>query len=213
MAEKKRIAETKIVEKRMSKPQGTRSTVKPSDPIRSTTSRSGGAAAEAAAKPSGAQTQLSNFEAAMKQFHTRNFREARTLFEKAAAGPERDVANRASLHKSMCDRRLEQAKPVMGNAEDFYNYGVAMINTRNIPEARSHLEQALKMSPGADHIHYALALAQALDGDLANAHENLRRAIELEPRNRTMARQDADFAPLANQPPFDALIYPEKKEW
>ena len=111
MAEKKRIAETKIVEKRMSKPQGTRSTVKPSDPIRSTTSRSGGAAAEAAAKPSGAQTQLSNFEAAMKQFHTRNFREARTLFEKAAAGPERDVANRASLHKSMCDRRLEQALP------------------------------------------------------------------------------------------------------
>jgi len=212
MAEKKRIAETKIVEKRTSKPQGTKPTVKP-EPIRTTTSRSGGAAAEAAAKPSNAQTQLSNFEAAVKLFHARNFREARALFEKAAAGPERDVANRASLHMAMCDRRLQQPKPALESAEDHYNYGIAMINTRNIGEARTHLEQALKMTPGAEHIHYALALAQALDGDVTNAHENLRRAIELEPRNRTLARQDADFAPLANQPPFDSLIYPEKKDW
>jgi Flp pilus assembly protein TadD len=58
-----------------------------------------------------------------------------------------------------------------------------------------------------------LALAQALDGDMANAQQNLKRAIELEPRNRLIARQDADFAPLANQPPFDVLIYPEKKNW
>ncbi|HUA63794.1 MAG TPA: tetratricopeptide repeat protein [Verrucomicrobiae bacterium] len=164
-------------------------------------------------KPSAAQIQLGNFEAAMKLFHSRSFREARGLFEKASAGPERDVANRASLHMAMCDRRLEQAKPVLRSAEDYYNYGVAMINTRNIGEARAHLEQALKMSPGADHIHYALGLAQALDGDLMNGYENMRRAIELEPRNRAIARQDADFAPLANQPPFDSLIYPEKKEW
>jgi Flp pilus assembly protein TadD len=90
---------------------------------------------------------------------------------------------------------------------------VALINSRNLPEARTHLEKALEMSPAADHVHYALALAQALAGDLANAQQNLKRAIELEPRNRLIARQDADFAPLANQPPFDALIYPEKKNW
>jgi hypothetical protein len=41
----------------------------------------------------------------------------------------------------------------------------------------------------------------------------LRRAIELEPRNRIIARQDHDFGPLAHQPPFDALLYPEKKGW
>ena len=69
------------------------------------------------------------------------------------------------------------------------------------------------MAPGADHIHYALALAQALGGDFPAAYENLRRAIELEPRNRIIARQDADFAQLANQPPFDRLLYPEKKGW
>ena len=213
MAEKKRVVETKIAERSTSKPQGPRPTVKPPEPIRNTSSRSGAASEAALSKLPDAQTQLNNFEAAMKLFHARDFREARALFEKAATGPERDVANRASLHRSMCDRRLEQIKPVVGTAEDHYNYGIAMLNTRNIGEARVHLEEALKMSPGADHIHYALALAQALGGDVASAHENLRRAIELEPRNRMMARQDADFAPLANQPPFVALIYPEKKDW
>ena len=157
--------------------------------------------------------QFTSFEAAVKLFHVRRFKEARDLFVQAVRGPERDVANRAQLHVAMCDRRLQQSTVLLGSAEDYYNYGVALINSRNLPEARIHLEKALEMSPAADHVHYALALAQALSGDTVNAQQNLKRAIELEPRNRLIARQDADFAPLAHQPPFDALIYPEKKSW
>ena len=149
----------------------------------------------------------------MKLFHARKLREARDLFATASQGPERDVAQRARLHIAMCDRRLVNTTVALGTAEEHYNYAVALINARKLAEARAHLEQALQISPNSDHIHYALALAQALDGDPMNACENLRRAIELEPRNRTIARQDADFAPLANQPPFDALLYPEKKSW
>jgi Flp pilus assembly protein TadD len=62
-------------------------------------------------------------------------------------------------------------------------------------------------------MHYALAGALALTGDLQGAHDSLKRAIEMEPRNRIAARQDADFASLASQPPFDSLLYPEKKTW
>jgi tetratricopeptide (TPR) repeat protein len=167
----------------------------------------------AVAQPLNAGRQRSSFEAAMKLFHTRELQQARVLFEAATVGPESDVAQRARLHIAMCDRRLQQLPVTLKSAEDYYNYGVALINTRNIGEARSHLERALQMAPGRDHIHYALALAQALAGDVLNAHENLRLAIELEPRNRIIARQDADFAPLANQPPFDVLLYPEKKTW
>jgi tetratricopeptide (TPR) repeat protein len=159
------------------------------------------------------QNQFALFESAMKLFHARQFKEARDLFAQAARGPERDVANRAQLHLAMCDRRLQQAVVNLGSVEDYYNYGVALINSRNLPEARAHLEKALEMSPTADHVHYALALAQALSGDFSNAGQHLKRAIELEPRNRLIARQDADFAPLANQPPLDALLYPEKKSW
>jgi tetratricopeptide (TPR) repeat protein len=191
---------TQEPERRMSKPQ-TSKTV-PAEPVNA-----------GAKTPVNAPNQFTSFEAAMKFFHVRQFAEARDLFALAARGPERDVSNRAQLHLAMCERRLQQVTVILGSAEDYYNYGVALINSRNLREARTHLEKALEMSPGADHVHYALALAQALDGDMANAQQHLKRAIELEPRNRLIARQDADFAPLANQPPFDALLYPEKKTW
>ena len=57
-----------------------------------------------------------------------------------------------------------------------------------------------------------MAAAQALNGDLTGAHEHLKRAIEIEPRNRLHARQDTDFAHLSHQAPFEALLYPEKEE-
>ena len=169
--------------------------------------------ATAAEQPQSAEKQLGSFEAAMKLFHARDLKRARDLFFEAAKGPERDVANRAQLHAAMCDRRLEQATPNLRSAEDYYTYGVAQLNVRKVAEARAHLERALQLAPGADHIYYALALAQALGGDLAGARENMKRAIELEPRNRIVARQDPDFAPLANQPPFDVLLYPGRKDW
>lgn len=208
MSEKRKSPAPKITDRRMSKPQGSKP-VKPSETGKSTT----GEGAVAVAQRLDPARQLSSFEAAMKLFHARKLQEARDLFETAAAGPERDVAQRARLHIAMCDRRLQQAAVNLHSAEDHYNYGVAMLNARRIGEARTHLQQALEMAPGAEHIHYALALAQALGGDLPNAYENMKRAIELEPRNRIVARQDADFAPLANQPPFDGLLYPEKKDW
>jgi tetratricopeptide (TPR) repeat protein len=187
-----------LPERRMSKPQAPKA------------NNSETHSAGVAASP---PNQLTSYEAGMKLFHTRQLKEARDLFAVAARGPERDVANRAQLHLAMCDRRLQKVIVSLASAEEYYNYGVALINSRNLPEARAHLEKALEMSPDADHVHYALSLAQALAGDLINAQHNLKRAIELEPRNRLIARQDADFAPLANQPPFDAIIYPEKKSW
>jgi len=196
MPEKKNPTQ-EFPERRMSKPQASKAN--------NSETRATGAA--------GPPNQLTSFEAGMKLFHARQFKDARDLFVQAARGPERDVANRAQLHLKMCDRRLQQVTVILGSAEEYYNYGVALINLRNLPEARTHLEKALEMSPAADHVHYALALAQALSGDMVNAQQNLKRAIELEPRNRLIARQDADFAPLANQPPLDAIIYPEKKSW
>jgi tetratricopeptide (TPR) repeat protein len=194
---------SKNTDRRMTKPQVTR-TPPNSEP------------AHQAQTPtvSNAARQLASFEAAMKFFHARNFNEARDLFRDAADGPERDVAQRSRVNTAMCERRLQQAPAVnLGTAEEHYNYGVAMINARNVGEARAYLEKALALAPGKEHIHYALALAQGLSGDFASAHDNLRAAIELEPRNRMIARQDADFAPLVHQAAIHGLLFPEKKSW
>ena len=201
MPDKKKSSVTKPGDTRMTKPQATDS-IKSSIPVHA-----------AAPQPTDGQQQRGSFEAAMKLFHARNMKQARDLFEQAAQGPERDVAQRSRVHMAMCDRRLERDGAPLRSAEEYYTYGIALMNSRKIAEARTHLEQALRLAPEADHIHYAVAAAQALNGDLAGAHEHLKRAIEIEPRNRLHARQDADFAPLAHQPPFDALLYPQKKSW
>jgi len=209
MPEKKKIPAAKSEDRRMNKPQVPKSS-RHAEP-----SANGPSSATAATVPQArnAQQQLAAFESAMKLFHARELQQARALFQRAAEGPERDVAQRARLHIAMCDRRLQQETVNLRSSEDYYNYGIALINQRKLAEAREHLVRALELAPGADHIHYALAAAQALAGDVAGAHDNLKRAIELEPRNRIMARQDADFAAVAGQPAFEALIYPEKKSW
>lgn len=210
MADKKKITAAKPPDKRMNKPQASKPLKNPETARATATSRTGAAAV---AQPNNAANQLGNFEAAIKLFHARNFKEAKDLFVRAVEGPERDVANRSRLHIAMCDRRLQQATVSLGSPEDYYNYAVALLNTRHVAEARGHLEKALQMAPESDHIHYALAVAQALSGDTSAAYENLKRSIELEPRNRLMARQDGDLAHVAHQPPFDTLLYPEKKSW
>lgn len=190
--------------KSMTKPQAPKNSKTPDTAVK--------VAATPLAPPPGAK-QLAAFEAGMKRFHARQFKEAKEHFALASGGPERDVAQRSKLHIAMCDRRIGQPAVELGTAEDNYNYGVAMLNSRKVVEARTHLEKALAIAPGSDHIYYALALTLALSGDLSGAHDNLKRAIELEPRNRLIARQDADFAFLVNQQPFQGLIYPEKKTW
>lgn len=150
--------------------------------------------------------QLQSYERGMRLFHAGQFREARDQFLQSLVGPERDIAHRAELHVRMCDRRLEKQRPVLSTAEDHYNYGVALLNARDLGGARRHLEAALGMDGKADHVHYALALCRAIAGDLQGAYEDLKRAIELQPRNRIIARQDDDFARFANQPPLDRLL-------
>jgi len=167
-------------------------------------------AASVAEARNAAQAQLKLFEQAVRLFHARKFAEARELFEKAQSGPNREMAHNAELHIRMCDRRLERPTVDLKTAEEHYNYGVAMINARNLPEARQHLERALQMEPQADYVLYAVALCKGLEGDVEGAHEFLKRAIELEPRNRVAARQDADFALFSDHPQLQQLLFPEK---
>ena len=166
-------------------------------------------AAVAAARAQ-AQAQLKSFEQGIKLLHAGKYGDAKPLFAQAASGPNREMAHNADLHVRMCDRRLEKPALEFRGIEDRYNYAIAMINVRNLPAAVEQLQAALRIDPRADHVHYGLALCRGLSGDLAGAYENLKRAIELNPRNRLAARQDADFSGISNQSPLRELLYPEK---
>lgn len=167
----------------------------------------------AAATPKAAPdpSQMESFQKGMRLFNGRQYQQAREAFLAAMQGPDRTVAHRAGLHAEICARRLAAPSVVLETPEDQYNYAVTLINSRDLAAAQKHLRTALEADPSADHVLYALAACLHLAGDLQGAYENLKRAIDLQPRNRLAARQDPDFAGLAGQPSFARLLYPDKK--
>lgn len=156
--------------------------------------------------------QTKTFERAIVQFHGRKYKEAKELFDQAAQGPSREMAHAARLHIRMCEQRLAAAAPPQPRTvEDFYNLAVALINQRELEGAESRLHQALALMENGDHLHYALALCRGLKGDAEGACQHLKRAIDLQPRNRAAARNDPDFAEISNLPALRDLLYPERK--
>jgi tetratricopeptide (TPR) repeat protein len=170
-----------------------------------------GQPAKSPSQPSAAKLQLQAFERAIQLLHKRSYRDARDWFEKARQGPGLEIAANAATHIRMCDSRLAAPAPEPKSAEEHYNYAVALINLRDLGTARRHLEVALQMEPRADHVHYALAVCHALSGDSQPAYDSLKRAIDLQPRNRMAARQDSDLEKIGKQIPFHSLLYPEKE--
>jgi tetratricopeptide (TPR) repeat protein len=165
-----------------------------------------------AAQDGAPRSQMESFGDGMRLFHVRQLDQARELFLAASSGPDRAVSHRAALHARMCESRLESSSVVLSTPEDRYNYAITLINSRNFAGAVEHLRAALEAQPSADHVLYALAACQGLTGDLQGAYENLKRAIDLQPRNRLAARQDPDFAPFAGHTAFSRLLYPDKKD-
>ncbi len=166
------------------------------------------------AAPAGAlegAEQVSAFETAIARFRSGQFAAARELFQKAARGPSREISHTASLHSRMCDRRITGPAQAPRTAEEHYNYAVALMNQRRIEAAEQHLREALAQAPDNDHLYYVLALCRGWGGDLEGACAHMRRAIELQPRNRIVARNDPDFAEIGQRPPLQELLYPEKR--
>ncbi len=152
-----------------------------------------------------ATQQSKQFEQAIALFHSGQFKAARAVFEQAAEGPSRDLAFSAKMHVRMCEKRMEQAVPVLESAEDRYNYGVALTNQRRLPEAQQQLGQALAMKE-ASHYHYALGFCLALSGDAAAAVAHTKRAIELDGANRAALRNDAEFVAALGPANLQAIL-------
>jgi len=161
----------------------------------------------AAAPSSGMDAKLHTdlFAKAMKKFGSRDYEAALELFEQASSGPQITVNESARMYCVICKQRLGQGQPELKTAEDLYNFAVAMINQKRYTEAAGHLQKALQMSEGA-HIRYALALANGLEGDMPGAVSHLQKAIQLDPRTRSLARNDSDFKPLLGDPAIRTLV-------
>jgi tetratricopeptide (TPR) repeat protein len=149
------------------------------------------------------------YDKGMKLFSSGDFAKAKGILEQVAAGPSAEIAHAARMHKAACERRLEAVKVRITSPEEHYNYAIALINRRELSGARDHLKKALDKLPGGDHLHYALALCNGLDNELEEAGEHLRQAIQIDPRNRSAARNDPDFEPFISAPEISAVLQQE----
>lgn len=160
--------------------------------------------------PDPSAAQIKALEQGLQLFREQRFLEARPFFERAADGPRAPVTLTARNHILVCGRRTQKPALALESADDHYHYGVERLNARDLPAARKHLAVALALRPESDYMLYAYAAALALSGDTSGAYENLKLAIAADPRNRATARQDPDFAGVANTPLFAPLLHPER---
>ena len=151
--------------------------------------------------PNASAIQLQNYEEAVQLFAQRKLTEARERFLEVAKGPAPHISDKARSYAQVCERRTNGPQVKLSTAEDHFNFGVERLNARDVELAKHHLGRALALQPDADHVLYTLALCCGFAGDGNGACENLKRAIDLDPRNRILARQDPEFSALASQFP------------
>jgi len=155
------------------------------------------------------ERQAMQYGKAMRHFNSRHFDRALELFKEIIEGPHPTLRHRARVHAKICRQQKQEGKVQLNTAEEYYNYGIKLMNERSLEEAERYLKQALKLDPKAGHVHFARAVLGALTGDNERSYESLKRAIELDPRHRYMALNDADLAGVLNDPSIATLLHEE----
>jgi len=151
------------------------------------------------------ERQAMQYGKAMRHFNSRHFDRALELFKEIIEGPHPTLRHRARVHAKICRQQKQEGKVQLNTAEEYYNYGIKLMNERSLEEAERYLKQALKLDPKAGHVHFARAVL----GDNERSYESLKRAIELDPRHRYMALNDADLAGVLNDPSIATLLHEE----
>ncbi len=152
------------------------------------------------------------YQDGLRALQERKFERAKSLFQKAHAGPSTELADRAGVHLSTCNQYLDRSANSFKTPEEHYDYAISLINVGEYVGAREHLDKLFKQAPRADYIHYGLALLNCLTGRVEDSLRNLTEAIRLNPSNRFQARNDSDFNNMADDPRFTELLYPENPD-
>jgi tetratricopeptide (TPR) repeat protein len=153
---------------------------------------------------------LRAFEQAVKVFNRRHFEDAKAMFETVLAKYPGDVeiVARAQMYIQVCKQKLEQETKVAAprNAEELYDHGVFALNIGDFTQARAFFEKALRLHPDAPHLLYSLAATHAQTGAHEEALNYLKRSIQIQPRFRSQAYNDADFSELRDNRQFLELV-------
>ena len=148
------------------------------------------------------------YERGVSALQQRRYAEAAKLLQAVidAYPDEKELHERAHVYLSVCRR---QAMPLDATPKTFEErvYAATLaINAGTYGSGLAALEALAGESPNNDHVQFMLAVVHTLRGDLEKARLALEHAVELNPENRFLARQDADLEALRRDPAFRQIV-------
>lgn len=95
-----------------------------------------------------------------------------------------------------------------GHVQALNNVAVIYIQEGDYSEARTNLENAVRLKPEYVDPHYNLACLCALKGEVKKSLDHLKTAVSLDRSVREWAREDRDLQNLRGVPGFEQIIGP-----
>jgi len=123
---------------------------------------------------------------------------------------ERELAERARLYLRVCERETAQRPAGPQTTAERVHAATMSLSAGDSDAALGHVQRALDQEPGSHHAHYMMAVIRSTRAENAAAVEHLRKAIELNPESRSIARNDADLEALRQSPTVRSLLDDEE---
>ena len=148
------------------------------------------------------------YERGIEALQRRDFRLAgETLRAVIETYPEeRELHERTRLYLRICERETGPPPPPPQTPEEHLYAATVSLNAGAHRQALDELLRVGQDNPSNDHVQYMLAVAYALHRESGPAVAHLRRAIELSPENRLLARQEADFDAIRDSDEFQRIL-------
>jgi Tfp pilus assembly protein PilF len=119
---------------------------------------------------------------------------------------ERELHERSVLYLRVCERETARRPAGPQTVQERVYAATVALNAGDPNTALDHLKRALADSPDSDHAHYIMAVALTSFGQPTDALGHLRRSIELNPENRSLARQDPDLEDVRDLDGFREIL-------
>lgn len=150
------------------------------------------------------------YESGLKALYSGQHAEAEETFRKLIGTfpEETSIVERARTFLRTAQRR--QKEPLSTDSKDgelLFDSGVFHHNSGDYTQALKYYEKGLKIAgKKKDNFLYAMAAAEAQNGNPKKALTHLKAAVELNPENRFFAANDPDLRLLAENAEFVTLL-------
>jgi tetratricopeptide (TPR) repeat protein len=155
------------------------------------------------------QKALAAYADGMKEFRKGKFEKAgemlKNFIEKYPV--EKELVDRAKIYTAISKEKMKEPKESVSlkTFDDYYQYGIYKMNSREFDEALKLFEKAQKLDAEEGKLNYALADLHCLMGQTDACLEYLKKAVQIDKFFRILAQNEADFEPLWEDKKFKLI--------